>query len=154
MEKIDTTMTQPLLSPHQAASILSELSLEPSLLDATAYDQDPLESYTDEYGVEFSPDKSKLLYASRDLVEYTVPDSVKVIDKEAFCGCRNLRTIVISDGLTIIESDAFRECDSLISVELPDSLTRIENGAFYGCSSLSSIVLPKGLTSIETRVFK
>ena len=59
----------------------------------------------------------------------------------------------VPDSVTIIEDYAFKDCDSLTSVTIPDTVTSIGEFAFYGCDALTSVTLPNSITSIEPWVF-
>ena len=107
--------------------------------------------------------------------DFTVPDTVVEIGREAFRGC-GLRSISIpakvrsldvgalrgcphleevrflSSQPVIVKGEAFKDCPSLRTVSLPD-MDVIEFGTFEDCGSLHSIDLPKKLTRINERAF-
>ena len=58
----------------------------------------------------------------------------------AFCGCKNLASVIIPDSVTSIEGGAFCGCESLTSVIIPDSVKTIKSGAFAECDSLNKVV--------------
>lgn len=64
--------------------------------------------------------------------------SVKVIPKDAFHGCTNLKEIAFGQ-CERIETSAFEGCTSFESVSLPDSVTEIGENTFKGCSGLTKI---------------
>ena len=141
------------------------------------------EAFTDEWGVEYSKDRRKLLKAPqglngtysirkgtkiicdwafgwskfigcRSLTSLVIPDSVTNIGDYAFSGFRSLTDIVIPDGVTSIGDCAFENCSSLSSVVIPDSVTSIGKCAFEGCRSLTDIVISDGVTSIGKCAFE
>ena len=141
------------------------------------------EAFTDEWGVEYSKDRRKLLKAPQglngtysirkgtkiicdwafgwskfigrcSLTSLVVPDSVTNIGDYAFSDCRSLTDIVIPDGVTSIGDYAFSGCRSLSSVVIPDSVTSIGDWAFNGCKSLADIVIPSSVTSIGDYAFE
>ena len=141
------------------------------------------EAFTDEWGVEYSKDRRKLLKAPQglngtysirkgtkiicdwafgwskfigrcSLTSLVIPDSVTNIGDYAFSDCRSLTDIVIPDGVTSIGDYAFSGCRSLSSVVIPDSVTSIGDWAFNGCKSLADIVIPSSITSIGDYAFE
>lgn len=52
-----------------------------------------------------------------------------------------LTDLVIPESVTMIEKNAFEQCSSLTSVAIPKSVTSIGDNAFYDCSSLISITV-------------
>ena len=96
--------------------------------------------YAVEDGVLFSG-KGKILYAypagaGRTL--YRVPDTVTMIAKGAFRGT-DVRRVLLPETLTLIEEDAFREAQNLRQIRLPSGIDMIGPGAFYGCSDLVKV---------------
>ena len=57
------------------------------------------------------------------------PSVLKRIEKETFCGCRNLRSVEIPDGVEYIGEESFEAC-ALESVVFPASVEVIDKGAF------------------------
>ena len=101
-------------------------------LSTKVTDEDRAEVYTDEYGVKFSPDRKRLLWAPRDLVSYTIPDTVIVICDEAFYNCESLTSLTIPDSVTSIGNRVFEDCYSLTSLTIPDSVITIGPNPFIG----------------------
>ena len=50
-----------------------------------------------------------------------------------------LYTIVIPNSVTVIDEEAFFNCSSITSVTIPSSVIQIGNKAFYGCSGLTDV---------------
>ena len=115
--------------------------------------EDLAEAYTDKYGVKFSPDRKRLLKAPRELVSYTIPDTVTVICDEAFYSCESLTSLTIPNSVTSIGDSSFSWCNSLTSLTIPNSVTSIGDSAFECCSSLTSLTIPNSVTSIGDRAF-
>lgn len=82
-----------------------------------------------------------------------IPNSVKGIGQEAFCGC-DITDIVIPDSVTWIGIDAFCNCDELTNITIPNSVISIGYGAFWGCGSLIDITLPDSDTYIDSYAFE
>ena len=104
------------------------------------------------------PDSVTLIEAGafegcRSLTSITIPDSVSSIEDLAFGGCHSLTNITIPDGVTSIGNAAFSSCRSLTSIRIPDSVTSIGDSAFFFCGSLTSITIPDGVTSIGNSAF-
>ena len=141
------------------------------------------EAFTDEWGVEYSKDRRKLLKAPqglngtysirkgtkiicdwafgwskfigrRSLTSLVIPDSVTNIGDYAFSGCSSLSSVVIPDRVTSIGDCAFENCYSLTDIVIPDGVTNIGKCAFEGCRSLTDIVIPDGVTSIGDCAFE
>ena len=115
--------------------------------------EDLAEAYTDEYGVKFSPDRKRLLWAPRDLVSYTIPDTVTTICDRAFYWCHGLTSLTIPNSVTSIGNETFDLCQKLTSLTIPNSVTSIGDGAFYGCSRLTSLTIPNSVSSIGDGAF-
>ena len=85
---------------------------------------------------------------------------VVMIAEKAFLGNQTIESIEIPESVTIIENEAFAECPNLTSVvflssaEGESSLERIETKAFYNCRNLSGLVLPGNLAYIGEEAFK
>ncbi len=92
--------------------------------------EDLAEAYTDEYGVKFSPDRKRLLRAPRELVSYTIPDTVTAICDEAFFYRDSLTSLTIPNSVTAIGDSAFENCSNLTSLTIPSSVTTIVSNPF------------------------
>lgn len=84
-----------------------------------------------------------------NVMEVTIPGSVKTIGEMAFDECINMTSVQMGEGIETIGRCAFSGCDNLSSVEIPNSVTVIEVGAFGGCINLESIEIPDGVTVID-----
>lgn len=89
----------------------------------------------------------------RNLVEITIPESVTVIEKKAFAGCRKVKAIHFSQGLESVGQEAFSDMESLEDVTLPEGLKSIGNYAFGGCYGLKTIFIPASVTDIGEDLF-
>ena len=122
-------------------------------LSTKVTDEDRAEAYTDEYGVKFSPDRKRLLWAPRDLVSYTIPSTVTAICDGAFYWCHRLSSLTIPNSVTTIGDRAFSRSYHLTSLTIPNSVTSIGDSAFESCSSLTSLTIPNSVTSIGNAAF-
>lgn len=90
-----------------------------------------MNTYTDEFGVEFSLDNKKLICAGNSYIkEYEIPSCVISIEERAFHNCIKLISIKIPDSVTSIGDSAFWRCGSLTSITIPDSLKSIWENNF------------------------
>ena len=87
---------------------------------------------SDEHGVLFNKDKTKLmLYPNgKPETKYVVPESVKNICTYAFCCQLYIEEVVLPDNLEIIEEMSFACSPSLLSVRIPASVKLIDSTAF------------------------
>ena len=145
-----------------------------------ATEEDLKDAIEDEYGVKYSRDGKKLLWASfsfslrekeyvvregtevicdgafsscYSLQSITIPNSVKSIGDEAFCHCGSLQSVTIPNSVKSIGDGAFSWCKSLQSITIPNSVTNIGDYAFGSCKSLQSVTIPNSVTSIGDEAF-
>jgi len=97
----------------------------------------------------FSTDGKSLLSLSGDALlqyctigqtNYTVPNTVKLIDIRAFSGSQ-LQTVSIPDGVVEINEYAFSDCSGIETIHIPFSTSVIETGVFSGCNGLVSVTI-------------
>lgn len=86
-------------------------------------------------------------------MEVVVPNSVKIIGKEAFADCIGITSVVLPDSVQEIGVSSFRRCHALTSVVIPNSVQKIGAQAFSGCSSLASVVIPDSVQKIAEAAF-
>jgi hypothetical protein len=102
----------------------------------------------------FSPKKKDAYQENRkNVVSVILPETVKVIGKNAFAECSNLESVDIPDGVTSIGDNAFDDCGSLKSIVLPKSITSVGNYMFSYCENLESVGIPDGVISIGKYAF-
>ena len=106
-------------------------------------------------GVLYSKDKTILVVypAGKSDETYKVIDGVKSIYKYAFSNTYITKEIILPDSLQVIEDNAFDACKSLVKINLPDGLESIGFKAFTNCDSLESLVIPDSVTYIGTMAF-
>ena len=92
-------------------------------------------------------------FASSDIKKVIIPNSVRVINSEAFYNCKSLEYVGFSNGLASIEAKAFDGCTSLKKIDLPDSLISIGDYAFQNCESFRCVIIPEGVKSIGRYAF-
>lgn len=105
------------------------------------------------------------------------PDTVTVIDDEAFLDCSNLvemaipqkltrigvrafkncgkiaNEVVINEGVTDVGEEAFRDCQTIPKFTFPSTLTVMKELAFAGCKSIKDINLPEGVVTLKNGCF-
>lgn len=93
-------------------------------------------------------------------VDIVIPESyngqpVVGIGRHAFGAYSKVRNVVVPDSVRIIESQAFNYCDYLEGVVFSKSsgLVTIRDYAFYNCKTITSINLPKSVEEIGYRAF-
>ena len=132
--------------------------------------------YSSQDGVLFDKNKTALICypANKSETEYTVPNGVKKIWRNAFDDCKNLVNVTISDSVTSIEGYAFvnsrlkniKMFNSVISIGehafancglenviMSNNITSLGEGAFYYSASLKSVTIPNNITTIERNTF-
>ena len=90
----------------------------------------------------------------KNITEVKLPDTIKIIDDEAFSCCGGLVSIILPDGLTELGKSAFAYCKNLTEINLPDTVKIINDEAFEGCTGLVNIILPDGLKEIGKNAFR
>ena len=110
---------------------------------------------SDEYGVLFNKDKTKLIQypVANTRTDYIIPGSVTIIGEYAFYECNNLTSITIPSNVTTIGEYAFQDCTNLLNVTIPNSVTIIGKYAFEGCCSLISLTIGNSVTTIDEWAF-
>ncbi len=88
-----------------------------------------------------------------NLEKVVIPESVRVIDSNAFSGASNLVEITLSDSITEIGESVFRNCSSLLSITIPSNISVLRCYMFSGCSSLESVRFSGKIETIENGVF-
>jgi len=111
--------------------------------------------FRSEDGVLFNKSMTQLISVpcALPIKKYTIPNSVKEINSDAFYYNSTIQTITIPEPVIEIGSSAFYHCSALKDVSLPDTIREIPYGAFWHCSLLSEIHLPKNLLRICDNAF-
>jgi hypothetical protein len=75
-----------------------------------------------------------------------VPDSVRIIESQAFNYCDNLDSVVFSknSGLLTVSDYAFFNCKTITVVNLPASVEEIGYRAFSTCPSINNLIVDFG----------
>ncbi len=99
------------------------------------------DTWTDEYGVVFSADKTILFEAPKGLKKYIIPDGTKVIGQYAFSDTsETLECVLFPDSVEIIENYAFSpaggQWKKMDSIKIPNSVNIIGKEAFKNMKEL------------------
>ena len=81
------------------------------------------------------------------------PDSLKSIGDQAFINCTSLTYLSLGDGVKSIGEGAFASCGDLADIDFGNSLVSIGGNAFASCNNLYGIMLPDSLISIGSEAF-
>jgi len=102
-----------------------------------------------EGGVLFDKHKTKLIRYPRNKAgaPYTVPPSVKVLERYSLCDSNKLTSLILPDGLTTVEDFALYACQKLKTVYIPSTLTSI-GSHFLGASKVEDVKIPEGVTKL------
>ncbi len=71
----------------------------------------------------------KVIPALKDMNVLRLPQSISVIETEAFSGL-NCEAVIVPVGCTTIQSGAFSECDNLQYIFIPNTVVEMANDAF------------------------
>ncbi len=109
-----------------------------------------------------------------ELVDITLPSTLKGIGRSAFYGCTGIEVINIPDNVEYIGEYAFQRCEKIKNIKIPESVTKMEfcvfaenisletvellstnlsGGAFWRCYNLKQIILPEGIRYLEGSTF-
>ena len=98
-----------------------------------------------------------------ELVEYTIPESVTVINQYAFAYSPLLTTIIVDENNTVYDSR--NNCNAIIETEydelilgcdttiIPYGVKDICHGAFADCKNFTHIAIPDSVTCIGDYAF-
>lgn len=89
-----------------------------------------------------------------NLMKLTIPETVEVIEDNAFLRCRNLKYVIFEGADTRLGTSVFCGCMCLVDVRLPQNLEKLPFGTFAGCKMLESIILPNTLHEIGYLAFR
>lgn len=104
-------------------------------------------------GVLFSKDEKTLVrYPTEMGGSYEIPEGTETIGVSAF-QLADITAVTIPNTVMILEDNAFDQCEFLKEVIIPDSVTTIGNSAFVHCNSLEKVTVGSGVTTIGSNAF-
>jgi hypothetical protein len=123
------------------------------LKDVTVTDGN--EYFTSINGVLFNKDMTKLIIypPQKSGKQYTVPEGVTHLERNAFCNNTDLSAVILPKSLVEVGPTAFKNCSGILEMELPEGTQNIRAGAFWECVNLSSIKIPGSVSIISDQVF-
>lgn len=71
-------------------------------------------------------------YAGEDMLQITIPDTVKYVNPNAFAasGAQSIKKIIVPEGVECLHEYSFYGCIALEEIQLPASITSIGEGIF------------------------
>ena len=87
-----------------------------------------------------------------EIISIILPETITMIDWDAFNGSKNLQSVTIPNSTLIIKARAFKGC-GLQYVNIGNSVTIIEQDAFSFCSNLKTVIIGNSVQVIEDRAF-
>ncbi len=106
----------------------------------------------------FSPDgvsivyNGRLIYVSKEVEEYRVPESVTRLNPNVFDGGA-FKTIILNDNITELPDEIFANCIYLEEVVLPANLKEIPYRCFYNRNKLKNLTVPANVEIIGTEAY-
>ena len=99
-------------------------------------------------------DELALTFAECPLLEeVTIGSGMKIIPKQMFYSCVNLKKVTFTET-KIIEYQAFFGCVELVDIDFGESLEEIGSGAFWACQKLAKVVLPDSIQIVGSAAFQ
>lgn len=90
---------------------------------------------------------------NNNIINVSIPGTVTTIERNAFLGCKSIKSLFIPGSVQTVKYSAFGECTSLKNVIFEDGVRTLSQWAFEGCTSLISVVFPKSVENIGLECF-
>lgn len=108
--------------------------------------------FVEKDGVVYTSDMKTLVACSLNVTDLAIPEGVEEIISYAFENT-HIRNVKFPDSLYILDEEAFRSCRELQNVDFGSGLETIKGFAFQNCTSLTHVKLPPQMKSIERYAF-
>ena len=97
----------------------------------------------------------RAFFSKSSLVSVVLPDKLKVLGAEAFCGCGNLTgSVIVPEGVVEVGDGAFWQCGNLTgTLSLPSTLEKIGARAFGMCGFVCELNIPEKVKEIGWQAF-
>lgn len=81
-------------------------------------------------------------------VSYKIPDGTKTVGANAFFHNLFVKNVIFPDTVTVIDKNAFLGCEKMTSVKMSSNLRYLGSHALFKCISLEEITLPATLEEV------
>ena len=95
----------------------------------------------------------RIFYMCNNVDSVVLGNNIVEIGRDAFDGCKGIRSIVIPNSVKTMGSHVFLGCESLESVQLSENLKSIEWASFSSCTNLKSVIIPDGVEYLGESAF-
>ena len=94
---------------------------------------------------------NRYLFSNEVVEEIILPESLKIIEDQAFYGATALRKLEIN-GIETMGDYCIYECPKIKEVRLPEGLKELGERSIENCESLTDIYLPSTLETIDESI--
>ena len=115
----------------------------------TTADSIKIPSYVDGVPVIAIDEKA---FAGSRFKNIELPNTIQIIESNAFRQCSNLQKIILPKNLEYIGVTAFYQCYGLSSVIIPEK-TQLSYASFFACEGLKEVIIEKGVSKIPSKCF-
>lgn len=108
--------------------------------------------FVEKDGVIYTSDMKTLIACSLSVTDLVIPEGVEEIISYAFANTR-IKNVKFPDSLAILNENAFYKCRELQNVDFGSGLDTIKGFAFQECASLTHIKMPPQMKMIGRYAF-